>query len=210
MIKKIVIGLLLVICYFVVKSTIKDKSTGLNKGNIAEIDLKYDFKIIIPTLGGEFDSCKHYINFEVWQKNKEVYKDTTQNEYRFLCNKLYTNVRKLVDNRYELLIEMFDGPDIDKSFVLYIKDGELEDIKLLPFFEDAPEKIDGKMEYHGIMHTIDGYQNDSCFYNPTLYYAITDHGTILDTLVTKRKNSEIWGDFYGFEQSDKIILLCNH
>jgi hypothetical protein len=208
--KRTVIFLLLVFCYVILTSAMKNKSTGTNKENIAEVNLKYDFKIMIPTLGEKFDSCKHYMNFEVWLKNKKIYKDTTQNEYRFLCNKSYTTVRRLVDNRYELLIEMFDGPDIDKSFVLYVKNKKLEGIKLLPFFEDAPEKIDGKMEYHGIMHTIDGYQNDSCFYNPTLYYSITDHGIILDTLVTKRRNSEIWGGFYGFEQSDKIILPCNH
>jgi hypothetical protein len=208
--KKTVIVLLLVFCYVIVTSAIKNKSNGFNKENNTEIDLKYDFKIIVPTLGEKFDSCKHYMNFEVWLKNKEIYRDTTQNEYRFLCNKLYTTVRKLAGNRYELLIEMFDGPDIDKSFVLYVRNKKLQGIKLLPFFEDAPEKIDGKMVYHGIRHTIDSYQNDSCFYNPTLYYAITDHGIILDTLVTKRKNSETWGSFYGFEQSDKIILPCNH
>jgi hypothetical protein len=208
--KRTVIVLLLVFCYVILTSAMKNKSNGTNKENLAEIDLKYDFKIMIPTLGEKFDSCEHYMNFEVWLKNKKIYKDTTQNEYRFLCNKSYTTVRRLVDNRYELLIEMFDGPDIDKSYVLYVKNKRLEGIKLLPFFKDALEKIDGKMEYHGIMHTIDGYQNDSCFYNPTLYYSITECGIVLDTLVTKRRNSEIWGGFYGFEQSDKIILPCNH
>jgi hypothetical protein len=187
----IIIGTTLIFLFFIACNTDKKKEIGvISRDGHTEISLGDDIKIIIPTLGEKFDSCKHYTNIEVWKGNEKVYQDTTTNEYKFLCNSSYTKARKLNNDRYEILIEKFDGPDIDKLLAIYLKNDKYESEKLLPFFEDTPEDIDsdGKNEYYGIMNTVDGYgSGDSCYYNPTLYYEVTDNGILLDTPLTKKK-----------------------
>ena len=184
------------------------RSTVTVLDSVAQIDLGYDIKIVIPNVGSKFDTCIHYTHIEVWKKDKIIFRDTTDNEYMFMCNKTYTTVRQLYNSRYEVLIEKFDGPDTDKTLALYLNGDNFESEKILPYFETAVEKVDGKDIYHGVLHTIDGYNNDSCYYNPTLYYQATYEGLMLDTVLTKRKVVEKWGKFYGYEQSDKIILPC--
>jgi hypothetical protein len=198
-----------VIFFFACNSKTEKKQHLINNGDTTEIRLEDEIKIIIPTRGEKFDSCRHYTHIELWKGSAKVFQDSTENEYIFLCNSSYPTVRKLNGNRYEILIEKFDGPDINKTLAIYLKDDKYESEKLLPFFESAPEDIEGKKEYHGILNTIEGYRNDdSCYYNPVLYYEISKNGILLDTSVTKRKIKEVWGNFYGYEQSDKIILPC--
>lgn len=196
-------------CTLGCKQEKKDTRGTFGRDSTWEINLGHDIKLVIPTHGEKQDSCRHYTNIELKYGNDRVYQDSTQNEYIFLCNKFYPQARKLRNNRFEILLEEFDGPDIDKTLAIYLKDGKFESAKLLPFFGNAPEEdIDGKKEYHGILNTIEGYSNDSCYYDPMLYYYITEDGIMLDSLVTRQKISDRWGKFYGYERSDKIVLPC--
>ena len=166
-----------------------DKSNVFKRDSITLIDIGNDFRIIVPTFYEKFDSCKHYSHFEIWNRNDErIYQDTTLNEYTFLCNNLYTKSRKLKRNKFEILIQKFDEPDIDKTLAIYIKGDKYDSERLLPFFDRAPQIIDGKEELFGIMYTIDSYVNsDSCYYNPILYFKITNKDLQLDSLLTKNR-----------------------
>jgi hypothetical protein len=195
--------------FFLACSYKGEVKTVYNINNTFEISIGDNLKIIIPKVKGKFDSCKHYSDFEIWKGNEMIYQDTAMNEYIFLCNSNYSKVRHLKENRSEILIEIFDGPDINKTLVIYLKNGKYECQKLLPYFDSLPHDIDndGVGELFGIMYTIEGYGNgDSSYYNPTLYYEVKNDGIELDTVLTKKKIIEVWGGFYGYEQSDKIIL----
>lgn len=203
---------ILMLCLVIVCACSQSEDTPvvLYSEGMTEIQLSYDIKIKMPTPGKKFDSCKHYSHILISKGNETIFQDTTSNEYKFLCNAFYTKARKLNDNRYEILIEEFDGPDIDKTLALYIKNNRYEKAQILPYFAASPEDIDqdGKKECYGIVQTMDAYGNDSCYYNPTLYYEITDDGILFDSVLTKKKIIEMWGGFYGYLQSDRIILPC--
>jgi len=151
-------------------------------------------------------------NIEIWKEDTRLYKDTTQTEYRFLCDSAFTKVRQLKDGRFEILLEVFDAPDLDKLFAIYLKGNKYAGKEIFPYFEKPPSNMDddGNLECSGVMDIIDAYENsdDSCYYNPTLYYEITDLGIKLDSALTIKKNKEYWGDFYGFDRTYEIVLPC--
>lgn len=203
--------IIVLICFTACNSKKENSSNVITlKGDISEINLGDEIKIVVPTMGEKLDSCKPYTHIEIWKANKKVYQDTSENEYRFLCNNICTKAIKLNNNRYVVLVQKFDAPDIDKTVAVYLKDDEYESERLLPLLEAKDINNDGEKEYYGILNTIDGYSNgDSCYYNPTLYYKITSEDICLDSILTRKKIKEVWGDFYGYEQSDKIVLPCN-
>ncbi|MBC7381862.1 MAG: hypothetical protein H7296_02580 [Bacteroidia bacterium] len=129
-----------------------------------------------------------------------------------MCDSSFTKIKKLKDGSYELVLEMFDGPDYDKLVAIRIKNGKLLGKQILPYFNSPPENMDNDsyLEYSGVLHSVETPCGncDSCYYNPTLYYEITDSGIRLDSLTTVRKNKENWGNFYGYYRSENIALPC--
>lgn len=119
-----------------------------SKENYTEININDTIKILISTQGEKFDICKPYSHIEVWVEEEKIFSDTSENEYLFLCENAYTSARKLNNNRYEILLEKFEAPDINKLLTIYVKDNKFESIKILPFFNSLPEDIDndGKKE----------------------------------------------------------------
>ncbi|MDP1726652.1 MAG: hypothetical protein Q8M15_07700 [Bacteroidota bacterium] len=178
--------------------------------NTIEISLGNNFKIIVSTNGEKFDSCKPYTNVSLMFGNELLFHDTGY-EIKLLCNN-YPKIKNLKNNQYLIFLEIFDAPDINKLLVINIKDGKYIKQQLLPFFDTDPSNldIDENMEFQGTMNTIEGFgSGDSCYYNPELYYELTDQGIELDTILSKKMITKVWGGFYGYEQSDKIILPCN-
>ena len=183
----------------------------LNKKQQTKVILLHEnVKIVISLDNKAFSDFNTYSNIEIWIDMKKVFRNMTTTEYLF-DNGNWPRARKLRNGEYEILIKMFDAPDFNKLQALYFKDGHLERLKIYPFFDNAPKDVDndGIKEYSGVMHVSDVYENsDSCYYNPTLYYKDTEQGIDLDSTLTIKMNKKIWGEFYGFEQSEKL-LPCN-
>jgi hypothetical protein len=181
------------------------KETLSSWGDVKEIEINSEVKIVIPS-AENFDTKKLYSGIEIWIKGKKVYRDTSSNEYVF-GDKLWPRARKLKSGSYEIILHLFDAPDFDKLKVLYIKDNQVIASKNIPFFENS-HKDDKGIFYSGILNVVDAYSSkqDSCFYNPMLYYRETEAGITIDSLMTKVMNEQYWGRFYGFELDEKIIL----
>jgi hypothetical protein len=177
------------------------------KRQTKEIILQEDVRIIIPLDEKSFSDSNIYSHIEIWIDSKKVFSDTSTTEYLF-DNKGWPQARKINNGGYEILIEVFDAPDFNKLQAWYFKDYLLVKMKVLPFFDKKPEDVDndGMKEYSGVMHIADAYENsDSCYYNPILYYQITNQEIDMDSTLTIKMNKKIWGEFYGFEQSEKVI-----
>ena len=79
--------------------------------------------------------------------------------------------------------------------------------QILPVFGSKPEYINGRNVYSGYLNIADKPCNDcdSGYYNPILYYQVTENGIFLDSTITIMKNTIKWGGFYGFEISDRVL-----
>lgn len=172
-----------------------------------EIQLSEKIKIKIPIYEAVFSDSLTYRQVEIWNDSQQVYVDSSMSEYLF-DKKHNPLVFELKNGNHEVLLQKFDAPDFNKTMVFSIKDGKVFNIQELAGFENEPMDFDndGKIEYCGILNVSDTYINtDSCFYNPTLYYELTENGIKIDSSLTKFLNEKTWGGFYGFVLIDKVV-----
>lgn len=184
-------------------------SEFFSKNEEKEIILNEGVKIKLLIEETSFSAMNTYNEIEIWIGSHRVYKEESATEYIF-DNNIWPQARKVENGIYEVVIEVFDAPDINKLHAFYFKGNNLINTKVLPFFGSMPEDInyDGSKEFFGVMHISDAHENpDSCYYNPVLYYKVSNSGIDLDSSLTIQMNKKIWGDFYGFEQNE-IILPC--
>lgn len=173
------------------------------------ISLQKDVNIVIPVIEKDFNDSLTYTHIEIWVDSKLVFKDTTLTEYLF-GDKQWPQSRKLKTGEYEVLIPVFDAPDFNKIKALYFRNDSTTRSIILPYFDDFPKDYnnDGREEYVGVMNITDAYENnDSCYYNPALYYQMSDWGIKLDSNLTIEMNKKSWGVFLGFYQKN-IALPC--
>ncbi len=180
--------------------------THLNK----EFRLGDEFKIVIPVTEDKVDSLLTYSGIEIWKGKKLVYTDTGATEY-FFNSKAYHRVFKLENGNELVLISVFDAPDLNKIAGYYFENSKLIKLEVYPDFlsSDCDTDNDGKPEFAGLLNISESPCSscDSCFYNPTLYYELTESGLDLDSSLTRERNKKIWGSFYGFSQTE-IVLPC--
>ena len=172
--------------------------------DLKTIKLDYDF---IISIGQEedFEKFKTYSFFQLARNNSIIYIDSSLTEYEF-GDKLFPIVIKSGDNSFELLFEINDRPSKNYLKRLFIKDNKLVGQDKLPTFETIPKDIDdnGTLEYAGYWdyQQIWGKNDNLTSYNPILYYSVTSQGLMLDSLLTKERNENIYGKFYGFSFSE--------
>lgn len=198
--------LYLLLCVLFVNFCTREKR--VNK-NIKIISLQENVNILIPVSEKNFSDSLTYTHIEIWMNSKLVFKDTTLTEYLF-GDTQWPQARKLKTGEYEVLIPVFDAPDFNKLKAYYIRNDSMMRSTILPYFDVFPKDYnnDGRKEYVGIMNITEAYaNNDSCYYNPALYYEVSDWGIKLDSNLTIEMNKKSWGDFFGFNQRD-IALPC--
>ena len=174
------------------------------KQELKTINLDFDFAV---TVGQEedFDKFKTYTFFQLTRNNTTIFIDSSLTEYEF-GNDLFPIIIKTGDNSFELLFEINDRPNKNYLKRLFIKDNELVRQDKLPTFEAKPIDInqDGIKEYAGFWDysQVWGDNNNLTAYNPILYYSVTPKGLILDSLLTRERNENIYSKFYGFSFSE--------
>lgn len=174
--------------------------------NITEttIDLYYGFKANIGQ-SEDFETFKTYSFFELQHLDKVIYTDTLL-VYEF-GDKLYPIVLQTGNKKYELLFEINDRPNKNYLKRLYIENNKLIKTDKLPTFITNPSDLDGDgiKEYAGFWcySEIWGENNELTDYNPILYYKVKSTGIELDSVLTEKKNKEIYGEFHGFNFDEK-------
>jgi hypothetical protein len=171
------------------------------------INLQHGFKI---EAGQEedFKSFKTYMYLKLIKDNKTILVDSTR-EYEF-GDKLYPIVMMTDTNAFELLFEVNDRPNKNYLNRIRIIDGEIIKEDQLPTFISKSKDInnDGVKEYAGFWDSSEHWgENYSLIaYNPILYYSVTPNGLLLDTILTQEKNILIYGEFHGFDFTEKIPM----
>ena len=211
----IILTIILTVLFSCKQTTTNDVSNNLTTSLTTETEekinedlktLKLDYDFII-SIGQEedFEKFKTYSFFQLARNNSIIYIDSSLTEYEF-GDKLFPIVIKSGDNSFELLFEINDRPSKNYLKRLFIKDNKLVGQDKLPTFETIPKDIDnnGTFEYAGYWdyQQIWGENDNLTSYNPILYYSVTSQGLMLDSLLTKERNENIYGKFYGFSFSE--------
>ncbi|MDP4208102.1 MAG: hypothetical protein Q8928_04725 [Bacteroidota bacterium] len=183
----------------------------LIKENKSEIKKTFNFDYGFNVEVGKeenFKTFKTYSFFELKKSGIAVYTDTSQ-EYEF-SDKLYPIVLQTGQKTFELLFEVNDRPNKNYLKRLFIKDGKVTKTDKLPTFITKAYDLnnDGNEEYAGFWDYSEvwGESESITDYNPILYYRITTTGLQLDSLLTIERNKAIYGQFYGFDFSEKIKM----
>ncbi len=173
-----------------------------------EIKVIDGITIQIPLIE-KFDQNHTYKHIQIWLSDKKVFEDTSETEYLFDDND-WPKVIKISNVKYLVYLKVFDAPDLNKLYKYEISHSQTLLTEILPFFYNGPLKISGHIEYSGILSIVETpCENcDSCYYNPRLFYKITNRGFLLDSVVTIMMNKKQWNGFYGYSQRTDIILPC--
>jgi len=110
------------------------------------------------------------------------------------------------DSKDQLLLEVNDRPYSNYILCLTIDNNTVTSTARFPLLENEPKDFDndGLIEYAGFPMTIEGYTNDSTYYNPIYYIEKGPNGFLLDTTLTRLVNIKLYGEFSGLDSSDKI------
>ena len=187
--------------------SLKETSTLRENKTTKTLQLNFGFRV---ALGQEedFKNFKTYSFFELSKSGKIVYTDTLL-EYEF-GDKMYPIILQTGKNKFELLFEVNDRPNKNYLERLTIKDESILKIDSLPTFITNSGDLDndGTKEYAGFWeyNEVWGESETKTDYNPILYYKITTTGLQLDSLLTKGKNTMIYGQFHGFKFNDDIEM----
>jgi len=153
---------------------------------------------------------KSFNPISVFLDNKLIFKDSL-NEYWLTGyeSNQYPKFSSCRDGSFQLLIEVDERPNQNELARLTISiNGQLHQDRL-PIFNWNPADIDndGKLEVSGILTNGETIANgDTAFYNPTLVYELADNCLSFDSLATIEKNKKIWGQFYGYQYNDSLLL----
>lgn len=183
-------------------------ANGSQKIKFKEINLLDGVKIAFP-LTKDYDKNLTYTHIQIWVSNQKVYEDTTETEYLF-DNKEWPKVIKTPNGTCLLYLKIFDAPDFNKLHQFTISNSKLTKMDTLPYFYEPTKEIDGERVYCGILNVVETPCSncDSCYYNPKLYYKLTENGILLDSLLTIKMNTKQWKGFYGFNQRIDIVRPC--
>jgi hypothetical protein len=112
----------------------------------------------------------------------------------------------ITDTKDQILLEVNDRPYSNYILCLTIDNNSVIKVDKFPLFEDEPMDFDndGLLEYAGFPLTIEGYTNDSTYYNPIYYIEKGPNGFLIDTTLTRKVNIKLYGEFSGLDASDKV------
>ncbi|MDP9049073.1 MAG: hypothetical protein M3N14_13140 [Bacteroidota bacterium] len=175
-------------------------SRAQNFAKAKTIVLNLDFSLHISN-GEDFGNFSTYSTLVILHRGKRVFSDTTR-EYEF-GDKLYPIFNKLNVNTYEILLEVNDRPSKNYLMHFILRDNKIVKKEKLPTFIAKAADLAGNttLEYAGFWDNreIWGDRNELTDYDPILFYKITKAGIMLDSALTIKTNTAIYGKFMGFK-----------
>lgn len=176
--------------------------------DLKTIKLDFDFKVYVGR-EEDFEEFTTYSFFKLTRGDKTNFTDSSLTEYEF-GNKLFPIALKTGTNSFELLFEINDRPNKNYLRRLFIDGDKLIRLDKLPTFEGKAIDInqDGVKKYAGYWDyfQIWGENDELTVYNPILSYSVTSSGLKLDSLMTRKRNKKIYGDFYGFYYNEVLEI----
>jgi len=153
----------------------------------------------------------------IFHNGKEI--DLPKNDsitYAYLKEfKLYPAVNKINDQIFEIMVAVDDRPLLEKASLFRIEDDKLVFRKGLPmFFAKASDLTgDGTLEYAGMWDSSEEFDQNGVryrTYDPVVYYKLTSDGLKLDTPLTIRKNTMLYGKFMGYRYDGKAAAKISN
>lgn len=167
---------------------------------------------IYATKGETYRNMEHsqysfttYMSLQLKKGNKTIFYDTSR-EYQF-DSSLYPICRKLQNNKIELLLGVNNRPSMNYFLHLIIQNSIIIRIDSLPQFLAKPKIMgnDGVLEYAGIWDYYEEWGKDSALlmpYVPILFFKFRENGIILDSAMTIKINTGIYGKFEGYHYTE--------
>lgn len=181
--------------------------TEENSNSDTTIVLENDLKLI-------FSGYENYGNFSTYEKvgiyykNELIYSDASI-EYEFSENKypmIFYN-----GDATEIWLECNDRPFKSKSKKIIIQNHTVISNELLPLLDYGPINCDDddNMELYGFLDYAEA-MNNAC-YIPILFYEKSNGQLRLDSVLTVKVNSKIYGQFQGYTPILDYVLPseCN-
>jgi hypothetical protein len=163
-------------------------------------------------LGDPFDmgESKTYLYLQLLHNDKLIYVDTSESEYEFIDTS-YPKIFQVDTNSYQILLPTNNRPGKNKLMQFLVVNDKVVNQEVYPLFEDEPSDVnnDGVLEYSDYLDDGQGIDIDKMYivyYNPILFYTITNKGIKLDSSLTIDENIEMYGKFYGFKLDYNIII----
>lgn len=161
---------------------------------------KYEIKARYTDCDSEYKS-----RLTVNKNDKTIFTADTLMEFEF-NEHLWPDYLKITDSKDQILLEVNDRPFSNYILCLTIDNNGVTKTDKFPLFEHGPMDFDsdGLIEFAGFPLTIEGYTNDSTYYNPIYYIEKGPNGFVIDTTLTRLVNIKLYGEFSGLDSSDKV------
>ena len=188
-----------------IKNSSIEKS-NFRKDSIPKIELESGFKIV----GYDIETYKEYGVFTsllVKRNDKTIYHYDNIDEFKLEGINAYLIPSKNNINQFDIVFESYSPPSKPRNIKLRIINDTIYLKTIIPSFEAQAKNLDndGYLEFAGYWSDFEvcGENEIVTSYNPILFFEINENGLQLDTLLTIDKNTFIYGDFFGFDFSEK-------
>jgi len=155
--------------------------------------------VITASPKGKLNGEAVFKNLNIIENGKNVF---TNNKLIFKTHKDILPICRELRNEDKECLLAFKEKNGDKMLRLQFNSIGINALDTLPLlqFDHRDNDNDGIIEMGGFMHTKLTYcfNCDSVYYNPKLYYEMTDDGFKLDSLATKKWINRYYSDFYGY------------
>jgi len=171
------------------------------------ITLDFNFKIEAGKVQ-DFETFKTYSWLKLTQ-NKNTIK-TFSDSLEFELNDQLQILKLSGPNNFQIIFEINDRPNKNYLLIITIYNEQIVIEQKVPKFIAPPKNLDkdSNLEVAGYWNYTQtfGVKNSKTFYNPIIFYEFTDKGILIDSALTKKINTKIYGDFKGYEITDTIVI----
>jgi hypothetical protein len=164
----------------------------------------YDFskKVDKFDIKATYDDCEPdwKSHLTILDIDKVVYTADSLMEFEFKDH-LWPDFLKVSDTRDQILLEVNDRPNSNYILCLTVDNDIVVSSDKFHSFDYEPRDFDddGLLEYAGYPYTVEGYTNDSTYYNPIQYVEKGPSGFRIDTALTRIVNIKFYGEFPGLD-----------
>ena len=177
------------------------------------INLTHGFKIGAGKRE-DFGSFRTYSLLKLMLDNIEVVSFEDSLEFEFAKGfHNYPTVREISgEAKYEVALELNDRPNKNYLLVLTVKNGLVTASRKAPTFEIRPKNLDNdnELEVFGLWDDSQVWgKSDELLvaYNPLIFYEMKKEGLMIDSTLTEKYNSSIYGKFMGYQFSEDIVVV---
>jgi hypothetical protein len=140
------------------------------------------------------------LHLKILNGDKVVFKADSLMEFEF-NDRSWPDFLKISDTKDQILLEVNDRPNSNYILCITLDNNTVVSASKFHSFDYEPKDFDndGQLEYAGYPYTVEGYTNDSTYYNPIQYVEKGLGGFRVDTTLTRQVNLKFYGEFPGHD-----------